>query len=161
MMGELLSNPSPLAGEGQLAQRAGGGGAASAVLLERAKWMRQNPTEAERRLWSILRAKRLSGFKFKRQQVIDWYIVDFVNFEHRLIVEADGSQHAESAADAERDSWLRGQGFVVLRYWNNDILACSDVVADAIWHALLAPTPLPAASRLPLSRKGRGDQERS
>ena len=121
--------------------------------------MRRKPTEAERCLWSILRAKRLSGykFKFKRQQKLDWYIVDFVNFEHRLIVEADGSQHVESAEDAKRDSWLRSQGFTVLRFWNNDILTRNDVIADAIWHALHGtPPPLPAASRLSLTRKGRG-----
>jgi very-short-patch-repair endonuclease len=119
--------------------------------------MRANPTEAERRLWSILRAKRMPGYKFKRQQVLERYIVDFVNFEHRLIVEADGSQHAESEADVERDAWLKGQGFVVLRFWNNDILARNDSVADAIWQALQASPPLPAASRLSLSRKGRGE----
>jgi very-short-patch-repair endonuclease len=73
-----------------------------------------------------------------------------------LIVEADGSQHAESPADAERDAWLQGQGFAVLRFWNNDVLARSDMVADAIWQALQSSSPLPAASRLSLSRKGRG-----
>ena len=148
-------NPSPLAGEGQLAKRAGGGDITDAVLLERAKWMRQNPTDAERRLWSVLRAKRLGGYKFKRQQRLDWYIVDFVNFQHRLIIEADGSQHADSA-DAKRDGWLRSQGFTVLRFWNNDILARSEIVSDAIWNALQLVSPLPAASRLSLSRKGRG-----
>ena len=157
MQPSSASNPSPLAGEGQLAKRAGRGGVTEAVLLERAKVMRQNPTEAERRLWSILRARRLSGFKFRRQQVLGWYIADFVNLEHRLVVEADGSQHAESAEDAERDAWFRSQEFSVLRFWNNDILARSEIVADAIWHALQgAAPPLPAASRLSLSRKGRG-----
>jgi very-short-patch-repair endonuclease len=119
-------NPSPLAVVGQLAKRAGRGGVTEAVLLERAKWMRQNPTEAERRLWSILRAKRLSGFKFRRQQVLGWYIADFVNLEQRLVVEADGSQHADSAEDAQRDGWFRSQGFAILRFWNNDILARSE-----------------------------------
>jgi very-short-patch-repair endonuclease len=127
------------------------------LLLERAKWMRANPTEAERQLWSILRAKRMVGYKFKRQQVLEWYIVDFVNFEHRLIIEADGSQHADSDSDATRDAWLQDQGFAVLRFWNNDVLARTDLVADAIWQALNTPPPLPAASRLPLSRKGRGE----
>ena len=151
-----LPNPSPPAGEGQLAKRAGGGEVTSAVLLEWAKRMRQNPTEAERRLWSILRAKRLGGYKFKRQQPIGRYIADFVNFEHRLIVEADGSQHAESSDDQRRDAWLRSQGFTVLRFWNNDILARSELVSGAIWNALQLAPPLPAASRLSLSRKGRG-----
>jgi very-short-patch-repair endonuclease len=120
-------------------------------LLARAKWMRANPTDAEKRLWSILRAKRLSGFKFKRQVVIDWYIVDFVNFDARLIVEADGSQHAESEYDLRRDAYLKKLGFTVLRFWNSDVLKDSHAVAETVWHALQAP-PLPsAASRLPPS----------
>ena len=72
-------------------------------LLPLAKRMRREPTDAERKLWSILRAKRLAGWKFKRQEQIDRYIVDFVCFGARLIVEADGSQHAETEADAARD----------------------------------------------------------
>jgi very-short-patch-repair endonuclease len=151
------SSPSPLAGEGQLAQRAGRGVVTHQVLLDRAKWMRSNPTEAERRLWSILRAKRMVGYKFKRQQILDWYIVDFVNFEHRLIVEADGSQHADSADDAERDGWLKQAGFVVLRFWNNDILARSESVSDAIWHALHEAAPLSLPLRgCPSPARGEG-----
>jgi len=119
--------------------------------------MRRNPTEAERRLWAVLRSHRLAGFKFKRQQRLGNYIVDFINFERRIIVEADGSQHAENAYDVVRDNWLKEQGFKVLRFWNNEMLAETNLVADAIWHALLkAMPPLPAASRLSLSRKGRG-----
>jgi very-short-patch-repair endonuclease len=100
--------------------------------------MRSNPTDAERRLWSILRNHRLAGYKFKRQQVIGRYIVDFVNFERKVIVEADGSQHADSEYDQQRDDWLKGQGFTILRFWNNDALARTAEVADAIWHALRA-----------------------
>ncbi|MFM5895452.1 MAG: DUF559 domain-containing protein [Novosphingobium sp.] len=122
--------------------------------------MRANPTEAERRMWSILRGHRLAGFKFKRQQVLGRYIVDFVNFERRLIIEADGSQHAENAYDIERDRWLTVQGFKVVRFWNNEALAETGAVADTIWYALHdAPPPLPAAARLSLSRKGRGEVE--
>ena len=151
------TNPSPLAGEGQLAQRAGRGGATHTTLLERAKQMRAAPTEAERRIWSVLRSHRLADFKFKRQQILGQYIADFVNFERRLIVEADGSQHADSSYDSDRDAWLRSQGFAVIRFWNNDALAETGVVADAIWGALHeSPPPLPAAARLSLSRKGRG-----
>ena len=120
-------------------------------LLARAKWMRLNPTEAEKRLWGILRAKRMIGNKFRRQVIIDRYIVDFVNFDHRLIVEADGSQHAESDYDKRRDAYLKRQGFKVLRFWNSDILKDGDSVAETIWHALQTP-PLPsAAMRLPPS----------
>ena len=150
----LPSSPSPLAGEGG-ARAAGVGGRGELVsrlmLLARAKAMRANPTDAERRLWSILRSKPLAGYKFKRQVVIDWYIADFVNFARRLIVEADGSQHAESDYDARRDAHLKQQGFNLLRFWNNEILNNSVGVGEAVWHALQAP-PLPsAASRLPPS----------
>jgi very-short-patch-repair endonuclease len=109
--------------------------------------MRHEPTDAERKLWSILRAKRLAGWKFKRQQPIDRYIVDFVCFEARLIVEADGGQHAENNNDAVRDAFLAEQGFRVLRYWNNDILTNLEGVATAILAALeapLSPNPSPA-----------------
>jgi very-short-patch-repair endonuclease len=108
-----------------------------------AKRMRRAPTDAERKLWSILRAKRLAGWKFKRQEQIDLYIVDFVCFGSRLIVEADGSQHAESTADAQRDAYLSSQGFQVLRFWNNEILTNPDGVATAILAALETPLPDP------------------
>jgi very-short-patch-repair endonuclease len=65
--------------------------------------MRSEPTPAEHRLWQILRAKRLAGYKFKRQLPIDHYIVDFACPERRLIIEADGGQHAESGRDLGRD----------------------------------------------------------
>jgi len=113
--------------------------------------MRANPTDAERRIWRILRAKRFVGYKFKRQVVIDYYIADFVNFEHRLIVEADGSQHAESDYDARRDAYLKAQGFRVLRFWNNEIADNLEGISEAIYNAL-SISPLPsAAMRLPPS----------
>ena len=121
------------------------------TLLARAKYMRANPTDAERRLWSILRNKRLCGYKFKRQVIIDWYIVDFINFEHRLIVEADGSQHADSDYDRRRDTFLRGESFTVLRFWNNDILGSASGVFDAIYAALCPPHPPTAARQAPPS----------
>jgi len=104
--------------------------------------MRREPTDAERKLWTMLRAKRLGGHKFKRQEQIGDYIVDFVCFAARLIVEADGSQHADNA-DAARDAWLKHQGFRVFRFWNNDILTNSDGVAQAILAALETPLPNP------------------
>ena len=115
--------------------------------------MRSTPTEAERVLWRMLRAKRLAEWKFKRQQPIGRYIVDFVCFQARLIVEADGSQHIGSSYDGARDGWLRDQGFRILRFWNNDVLARPDSIGAAIFHALKGgeigieptspPTPLP------------------
>ena len=141
------NTPSPLGGVG-----VGSGG--RPVALARAKRMRSEPTDAERALWQLLRAKRFVGYKFKRQVPIDRYIVDFVCFADRLIIEADGSQHAESDYDAERDAYLAGQGFRVLRFWNNDILTNTEGVGEAIWAALQDETSTPSPQ--PLSRKGRG-----
>jgi very-short-patch-repair endonuclease len=133
--------------------------ARKALLLDRARAMRSNPTDAERRLWSILRAKRLADLRWRRQVIIDdLYIADFICFEHRLIVEADGGQHAENPHDSDRDAYLTTQGFRILRFWNNDVLTNSDSVAEAILRAIDSsgaqtradPTPQP------LSRKGRG-----
>jgi very-short-patch-repair endonuclease len=108
-----------------------------ALLKERARYMRANPTDAERRLWSILRNKRLAGLRWKRQQVIDdLYIVDFICFEHRLIVEADGSQHADNRADERRDAYLKSQGFQVMRFWNSDVLARTGNVGETIFAAV-------------------------
>src|SRR3546814_18760058 len=99
--------------------------------------MRSNPTDAERRLWSILRAGRLEGLRWRRQEIIDdLYIADFICFEYRLIVEADGGQHVENAYDADRDAYLTAQGFRVLRFWNNDVLTNGDGVAAAILAAI-------------------------
>src|SRR5215217_1724795 len=118
-----MISPSPLSGEGgaRPAQPGGRVRERHKLLQDRARAMRLNPTDAERRLWSMLRHRRVPTFKFKRQFVIDPYIVDFICFERRLIVEADGSQHAESADDVRRDTFLRSEGFSVLRFWNHDI----------------------------------------
>lgn len=142
------NDPSPLAGEGgaRTRERVGGRGGATRA---HAKAMRSDQTAAEKRLWSILRAKRLAGFKFKRQVPVDHYIADFVSFERRVIIEADGSQHLDSASDQTRDAYLEGEGFRILRFWNSDILKNPDGVAEAILAAL--ETPLSQ----PLSRKGR------
>lgn len=120
------------------------------MLRDRAREMRKSPTDAERVLWRLLRAKRLSGWKFRRQQRLDPYIVDFISFEARLIVEADGSQHLDSQSDARRDTWLASQGFRLLRFWNNEILTNSDGVQTAILAALAAtphPNPPPQGGR--------------
>ena len=87
-----------------------------------AKHLRQSMTDAEQCLWRHLRAHRFDGQKFRRQVPLGPYVVDFVHFGARLIVEADGGQHAESRKDQARDSWLRRQGFKVMRVWNHEIL---------------------------------------
>jgi very-short-patch-repair endonuclease len=102
------------------------------MMVARARAMRREPTEAEAVLWRILRGRRLSALKFRRQAPIRPYIADFVCFEHRLIVEADGSQHAESPHDEKRDAFLAIQGFSVLRFWNAEILTNARMVEDTI-----------------------------
>jgi len=92
------------------------------LLRERARSMRRLPTDAERRMWSLLRDRRLGAVKFRRQENLGRYIVDFVCYEKRLIIEIDGSQHAENKRDEARDAWLRDRGFTVMRFWNNEVL---------------------------------------
>ncbi len=103
-----------------------------------ARSMRAEPTAAERKLWLLLRSRRFAGYKFRRQAPLGPYILDFVCMERRLIVEADGSQHAESPRDVERDLWLRAAGFRVRRFWNADILLRAREVGDTIWADLEA-----------------------
>jgi very-short-patch-repair endonuclease len=98
-----------------------------------ARRLRTNLTDAEKYLWYILRRKNLNGLKFRRQQPIGRYIVDFVCFENKLVIELDGGQHAEQIAeDQKRDRWLRSQGFRVLRFWNNEVLDNRDAVVETI-----------------------------
>lgn len=100
-----------------------------------AKTMRHDPTEAEYALWQLLRARRLGGMKFKRQEPLGSYICDFVCHERKLIVEADGSQHASSARDDERDRYFEMKGYRTLRFWNEDIQENIDGVAEQIIQA--------------------------
>lgn len=113
---------------------------------ENARDLRSRMTDAERRLWYRLRAHRLNGHKFKRQVPVGPYVVDFASLDRKLIIEVDGGQHAESSADRRRDAFLRGQGYRVIRFWNNDVLRQTDSVLEEIVMALANPaTPLPAA----------------
>ena len=101
-------------------------------LRQRAKEMRREPVLYERRLWKLLRDRRLAGLKFRRQFKIGRYIVDFICFRHRLIVEADGPQHEDRAEDAARDEWLSAQGFRVLRFPNQQIENHREQIVGAI-----------------------------
>jgi very-short-patch-repair endonuclease len=117
------------------------------LIRARARALRKNPTEAEKVLWNHLRFWQVDGYKFRRQQPLGNYIVDFVCLEKKLIVEVDGGQHAEQLGyDSERDAWLRAQGFRMLRFWNNDVLQNISSVKDAILSKLestpfLNPSP--------------------
>ena len=101
--------------------------------MARAKELRKNSTDAERALWRQLRAHRLAGHKFRRQQPVGRYIVDFVCFEKQLIIELDGGQHTEQVAyDVERSTWLQSQGFRVLRFWNHEVLQNTEAVVEVV-----------------------------
>ncbi len=99
-------------------------------------------TDAEQQLWQLLRSRQLAEIKFRRQVPLGPWVVDFVSFEQMLIVEADGSQHAESAHDQIRDTDLRNRGFCILRFWNNDILGNADGVLQKIMDTIeQSPSP--------------------
>ncbi len=124
-------------------------------LTKFARNMRKAPTGAEAALWRILRNRRFAGYKFRRQAPIGDFIADFVCFEARLIVEADGSQHAENARDWRRDAWFKAQGFRVRRFWNADVLLRQEEVAETLWHDLNAASPSPGL-RPPSPARGEG-----
>jgi len=131
---------------------------------KRAKELRNNSTEAERRLWGRLSRRQLSGHKFSRQMPVGPFICDFVCRERMLAVELDGGQHSEQAVrDASRTRYLQQQGLTVLRFWNNDVLENTEGVVAVILRELerrssrfrRAPVPL-AGGEEPLSGEGVG-----
>ncbi len=87
-------------------------------------------------MWSALRDRRLLRYKFRRQHPIGHYIVDFACTECRLVIELDGSQHADDPADIRRTAWLESQGWRVIRFWNHDVLANTSGVTETILRAL-------------------------
>ncbi|HEY3304404.1 MAG TPA: endonuclease domain-containing protein [Candidatus Binatia bacterium] len=123
----------------------------STTLRERARRLRRDQTEAERRLWTRLRARQLCGVKFRRQYPIGSFIVDFCCFEHRLVIELDGGQHArQTAADQRRSAVLVSFGYRVLRFWDNEVMEDIDAVLQQIMQAVddskpaLDPSPGPS-----------------
>jgi very-short-patch-repair endonuclease len=112
-------------------------------------------TDAEMKIWQRLRAHRFRGLSFRRQLPVGPYVVDFACLDARLIIEIDGGQHASDQAkyDAKRDAWLRAEGFVVLRFWNNDVLTNLRGVLERIADTLHEFGP----PSLTLPRKGGGD----
>jgi len=122
--------------------------------IETARRLRRDLTDAERRIWYQVRGGRIGGAKFRRQQPMGRYVVDFVCHESKLIVELDGGQHAErEAADSARTRWLESQGYRVIRFWNNDVLKNTDGVIAEIMkylspsHVPSPPAPLPQGAR--------------
>lgn len=100
---------------------------------ERARSLRRNMTLEERMFWNVLRTKRFNGFKFRRQEPIGPFIVDFVCFDRKLVIELDGGYHAKTKDyDESRSQWLESQGFRVLRFWNDDIHERLDYVKETV-----------------------------
>jgi len=97
-----------------------------------ARQLRRTTTDAERRIWYHLRDRRLGGYKFRRQWPLGPYIADFACLEVGLVIEHDGSQHADSPCDAIRDRYLQGLGFTVLRFWDNEALNETEAVCASI-----------------------------
>ena len=112
-----------------------------------ARSLRRQMTDAERLLWHHLRAHRFSGFKFRRQLVIEPYIVDFACLDAKLVIEVDGGQHEEQQdRDSERTAYLETLGYRVLRFWNHEKLTETQAVFERIHHELIEsphPNPLP------------------
>jgi very-short-patch-repair endonuclease len=108
-----------------------------------ARLLRKRPTETEKLLWRYLRSKQIDGFKFRRQQPIDNYVVDFVCFDKKIIIEVDGGQHAaDKEKDIERDNYFKKHGFKVLRFWNNDVFKNIGGVLEKIRENCLSRPPL-------------------
>jgi very-short-patch-repair endonuclease len=106
---------------------------------DNARRMRKNPTDAEQLVWRALRGHRFARFKFRRQATLGKYVVDFVCYEKKLVLELDGRQHAEpgqKAQDLVRTAWLESQGFTVLRFWDHDVLKDWEAIEQVIWQHL-------------------------
>ena len=111
------------------------------MLNKYAKELRNNPTDAERLLWSHLRKRQINNCKFRRQQVLGNYIVDFVSFDHKIIIELDGGQHQEQHTyDAARTVYLGGLGYQVLRFWNHDVMNDTEAVLSSIYTVMINST---------------------
>jgi very-short-patch-repair endonuclease len=139
----------PLEGEGSEHKVLAGGGVLhrtgkniyfTSAALSNAKRLRHEMTETERRLWYKLRGKRLGGFRFRKQVPVGSYIADFVCFEHKLVIELDGGQHAlQQNYDKKRDEFLKEQGFRILRFWNNEVMENMEGMLLIILRALQNP----------------------
>jgi len=129
-------------------------------LNERARILRQNQTEAEKRLWYRLKNRGLGGWKFRRQHAIGPYFADFACIEAALVVEIDGGQHqGRREQDDVRTAFLKGAGYRVLRFWNNDVLSNTDGVLQSVLEAL-SPSPLPSPRSRGEGVGARGTAER-
>jgi very-short-patch-repair endonuclease len=108
-----------------------------------ARRLRKYSTDTEQHLWRHLRDRQVEGFKFRRQQPVGRYIVDFVSLDRKVVIELDGGQHALDPRDKIRDEWLRSEGYKVLRFWDNQVFDNLEGVLETIREAILTPHPDP------------------
>ena len=107
-----------------------------------AKNLRKRSTNTENYLWLFLRNRQLEGVKFRRQEPMGRYIVDFISYEKKLVIELDGGQHNENnTKDKDRDNWIKSKGYEVLRFWDNEDLKNKVGVLETIRKKLLTPHP--------------------
>ena len=125
------------------------------MVAPRAKQLRVNMTDAERKLWRALRSRSI-GRKFRRQVPLGPYVVDFVGFESKLVVEVDGGQHASSAKDTVRDRYFVDRGYRVLRFWNNDVLRNLEGVLTSIAESYPSPGAPQSGGAPPSPSRGEG-----
>ncbi|MCH8347448.1 MAG: endonuclease domain-containing protein [Proteobacteria bacterium] len=108
--------------------------------LSKAKSLRANQTEAEKRLWSLLRDNQFQGLKFRGQVSMGKYVADFICHKQNLVIEVDGGQHSVTDKyDKQRTQWFESQGYTVLRFWNNEVLENTEGVLIAIANFLNDP----------------------
>ena len=127
--------------------------------ISRARQLRRDVTEAEKKLWRALRDLRVADSHFRRQATIGPYFADFACHAAKLVIELDGGQHADGAniaRDAKRDAYMKENGYRVLRFWNNDVMQNVDGVLQHIVETLSAPRP-PTPDPSPPLRGGRGN----
>ncbi len=125
-----------------------------ASVVKKTRRLRHDQTDAERKLWFQLRDRRLAGLKFRRQMPLAQFVVDFCCEDAHLVIEVDGGQHSESDRDAARTKVLEAMGYLVLRFWNNDVLSNIDGVLETILSTARQhgsepphPDPLPTGER--------------
>jgi very-short-patch-repair endonuclease len=127
----------------------------------RARGLRRDSSEVEKRLWSRLRNRQLGGYKFVRQEPIGPFYADFVCREHNLIVELDGGQHADNVRDLIRDGHLAANGYRVVRFWNNEVMENLEGVLETLL-AILSKNSCPSPGSLTRSdlspQAGRGNR---
>jgi len=121
-------------------------------IQDNARHLRKTQTDAERRLWQLLRNRSLEGCKFRQQHPVGSYICDFFCIDRQLVIEVDGGQHAERIeSEEERTSYLESRGYTVMRFWNHEVLTETEAVLEKVLNMISSisshPVPLPEGAR--------------